>query len=71
MYSKMPTEKYFDGLGGQLPVVKVKQNLFITGRRKHPVTSFFEIGLPDSEKKIFEGFLPYMGMTAILVMRTR
>ena len=29
--------------------------------------SFFEIGPPDSEK-IFEGFLPYMGMAAILVM---
>ena len=27
--------------------------------------SFFEIGPPDSEKKIFEGFLPYMGMAAI------
>ena len=28
-----------------------------------------EIGLPVPEKKIFEGFLPYMGMAAILVMR--
>ena len=28
-----------------------------------------EIGLPVLEKKIFEGFLPYMGMAAILVMR--
>ena len=27
-----------------------------------------EIGLPVPEKKIFEGFLPYMGMAAILVM---
>ena len=25
-------------------------------------------GLPVLEKKIFEGFLPYMGVTAILVM---
>ena len=33
--------------------------------------SFFEIEPPDSEKKIFEGFLPYMGMAAILVMWTR
>ena len=33
--------------------------------------SFFEIGPPDSEKKIFEGFLPHMGMAAILVMWTR
>ena len=32
---------------------------------------FLEIGPPDSEKKIFEGFLPYMGMAAILVMWTR
>ena len=32
--------------------------------------SFFEIDPPDSEK-IFEGFLPYMGMAAILVMWTR
>ena len=28
-----------------------------------------EIGLPVLEKKIFKGFLPYMGMAAILVMR--
>ena len=27
-----------------------------------------EIGLPVPEKKIFEGFLPYLGMAAILVM---
>ena len=27
-----------------------------------------EIGLPVLEKKIFEGFLPYMGVAAILVM---
>ena len=27
-----------------------------------------EIGPPVPEKKIFEGFLPYMGVTAILVM---
>ena len=26
------------------------------------------VGLPVPEKKIFEGFLPYMGMAAILVM---
>ena len=25
-------------------------------------------GLPVPEKKIFEGFLPYMGVAAILVM---
>ena len=30
--------------------------------------SFFEIGQLVLEKKIFEGFLPYMGMAAILVM---
>ena len=29
--------------------------------------SFIEIGPPVPEKKIFEGFLPYMGMAAILV----
>ena len=28
-----------------------------------------EIGQPVPEKKIFEGFLPYMGMVAILVMQ--
>ena len=28
-----------------------------------------EIGLPVPEKKIFEGFLPYLSMAAILVMR--
>ena len=27
-----------------------------------------EISQPVPEKKIFEGFLPYMGMAAILVM---
>ena len=32
------------------------------------IPSFVEIGLPVSEKKIFEGFLPYMGVVAILVM---
>ena len=30
--------------------------------------SFVEIGLPVPEKKIFKGFLPYVGMVAILVM---
>ena len=29
---------------------------------------FVEIGLPVPEKMIFKGFLPYMGMAAILVM---
>ena len=29
---------------------------------------FVEISPPVLEKKIFEGFLPYMGMAAILVM---
>ena len=32
------------------------------------ISSFVEIGLPVPEKKIFEGFLPYMRMVAILVM---
>ena len=32
------------------------------------IPSFLEIGLPIPEKKIFEGFLPYMGVAAILVM---
>ena len=31
--------------------------------------SFVEIGLPVPEKKIFERFLPYMGVAAILVIR--
>ena len=31
-------------------------------------TSFMEIGLRVPEKKMFGGFLPYMGMAAILVM---
>ena len=31
--------------------------------------NFVKIGLPVLKKKIFEGFLPYMGMAAILVMR--
>ena len=30
--------------------------------------SFIEVNLLVSENKIFEGFLPYMGMAAILVM---
>ena len=32
------------------------------------IPSFVEIGLPVPEEKIFEGFLPYMGVAAILVM---
>ena len=32
------------------------------------IPSFMEIGQPVLEKKIFEGFLPYMGVAAILVM---
>ena len=32
------------------------------------IPSFVEIGLPVLEKKIFELFLPYMGVAAILVM---
>ena len=31
------------------------------------IPSFVEIGLTVPEKKIFKGFLPYMGMAAILV----
>ena len=31
------------------------------------IPSFVEIGSPVPEKKIFEGFLPYMGVMAILV----
>ena len=31
-------------------------------------TKFWKIGPPVLEKKIFEGFLPYMGMAAFLVM---
>ena len=29
---------------------------------------FLQIGPPVPEKKIFEGFIPYMGIAAILVM---
>ena len=32
------------------------------------IPSFMKIGLPVLEKKIFEWFLPYMGVAAILVM---
>ena len=32
------------------------------------IPSFVEIGPSVPEKKIFKGFLPYMGMAAILVM---
>ena len=32
------------------------------------IPSFVKIGPPVLEKKIFEGFLPYMGVAAILVM---
>ena len=35
------------------------------------IPSFVKIGPPVLEKKIFEGFLPYMGVAAILVMRPR
>ena len=33
--------------------------------------SFLEISLLVSEKKVFDGFLPYMGMAAIFVMLPR
>ena len=33
------------------------------------IPRFVEIGLPVPETKIFEGFLPYVSMAAILVMR--
>ena len=32
------------------------------------IPSFVEIGLPVPEKKIFKGFLPYVGVAAIFVM---
>ena len=32
------------------------------------IPSFVEIGPPVPEKKIFEGFLPYMGVAAIFVI---
>ena len=32
------------------------------------IPSFLEISLPVPEKKIFKGFLPYVGMAAILVI---
>ena len=35
---------------------------------RYYIPSFMEICPPVPEKKIFEGFLPYMGMAAILVM---
>ena len=35
------------------------------------IPSFMEIGPPVPEKKIFEGFLPYMGVAAILVPPTQ
>ena len=34
------------------------------------IPSFVEISLPVPQKKIFERFLPYMGVAAILVMGT-
>ena len=37
---------------------------------RYNIQSFVEIGLPVPEEKIFEGFLPYLGMAAILVMKT-
>ena len=32
------------------------------------IPSFVKIGPPVLEKKIFEGFLPYLGVATILVM---
>ena len=37
-------------------------------KKKKKKKSFVKIDPPFLEKKIFEGFLPYMGMAAILVM---
>ena len=36
---------------------------------RYHIPSFVEIGSPVPEKKIFDGFLPYLGVAAILVMR--
>ena len=33
-----------------------------------PLIKFVEIGSPVLEKKLLKGFLPYMGMAAMLVM---
>ena len=36
-------------------------------RTRRYIPSFMQIGQAVPEKKIFEGFLPYMGMAATLV----
>ena len=47
------------------------EQTMINWRHRCYIPSFVEIGLLVPEKKIFEGFLPYMGVAAILVMWTR
>ena len=42
--------------------------IYILVLKSHFTQSFFEIDPSVAEKKIFEGFIPYMGMVAILVM---
>ena len=58
-----------------LAVKKVKvilgssfEQTMMVWRPKSCITSSVKIGLPVPEKKIFEWFLPYMGVAAILVM---
>ena len=44
------------------------EQIMIGWRPQCYIPSFVEIGPPVPEKKIFEGFLPYMGVAAILVI---
>ena len=49
-------------------IVSEKSTVFTFSFRKAHIPSIVKIGLPVLEKKTFEGFLPYMGVAAILVM---
>ena len=70
LFSLFPTEKpKFPNLtlGQGHSTVSFEQTMMGRSPRCY-IPGFVEIGPPLPEKKIFEGYLPYMGMAAILVM---
>ena len=50
------------------PGSSFNQTMFDSSPRFYYIPSFVEIGLMVPEKKIFEGFLPYMGVAVLLIM---
>ena len=57
-----------DKLNGKVTLGSSFEQLLMGWSPRCYIPSFVEIGSPVPEKKIFEGFLPYMCVAAILVM---